>query len=164
MFNRASEQDKPTESIKAYTTPQPPFDYVGSLSLTQNRSQYSKSVGKIFYYIVAILIVGGLGFFLFANNTSPEPVQPIRNQATEAVREDVARREDVNKEEVSIVAVVTKEWRDSCLGIDKPDLICAQVITPGYEITATAKSKTYTYHTNASGSAIVLIRSFENGI
>ncbi len=85
------------------------------------------------------------------------PVPPAAQPAAEAVKEDVAQKENVNKNEVAIVSVTSKEWPNSCLGINKPELVCLQIITPGYEIVARAHGNTYTYHTNASGNAIVLV-------
>ncbi len=116
---------------------------------------------KISYAVAALAIIGAVGlgiWFMNPTKPSPVPVPPGSEAAAEAVREDVAKKENVQKDEVTIVSVVSREWSNSCLGVNDPDLVCLQVITPGYEIAARAKGKTYTYHTNASGSAIVLVK------
>lgn len=114
---------------------------------------------KIFIYIIVAVVVGiaGLGLWSMNKPAEPAPVPTGAEAATEAVKEDVANKQDVEKSDVIIVAVIAKEWPNSCLGVTKPDLVCLQVITPGYEIKASTEGKTYTYHTNASGSALVLI-------
>lgn len=118
---------------------------------------------KALYVAAGLAILGAIGLGVWSMNkpAEPAPVPPGAEAATEAVREDMAERQNVEEKDVIIVSVTSREWPNSCLGMDKPNLICLQVITPGYEIVAKTKvegmSKNYTYHTNASGSAIALI-------
>ncbi|MEK7584103.1 MAG: hypothetical protein AAB490_02580 [Patescibacteria group bacterium] len=46
------------------------------------------------------------------------------------------------------------EWPDSCLGIDTGEL-CAQVITPGYEIEVFYLDTPYVYRTNQDGTIVM---------
>lgn len=52
-----------------------------------------------------------------------------------------------NKEQV--------EWSDGSLGCPAPDMMYAQVITPGYKLTYSDGSQSYELHTNESGSQVV---------
>jgi len=58
--------------------------------------------------------------------------------------------------EIDVKKVLSKEWPDACLGIDEVDTLCAEVITPGFEITLRAEDRTFTYRTNEDGSFVVL--------
>lgn len=52
-----------------------------------------------------------------------------------------------NKEEV--------EWSDGGLGCASPDMMYAQVITPGYKLTYSDGGQNYELHTNQNGSQVV---------
>ncbi len=58
--------------------------------------------------------------------------------------------------DVHILSVEPVKWRDACLGVNKPGMMCAQVITPGYRVTLELDGRQYVYHTDGSGSQIVL--------
>jgi len=57
---------------------------------------------------------------------------------------------------ITVQSVEFVQWPDSCLGISKTDVACAEVITPGYRIVLEAGDRTYEYHT-ASASWAVLV-------
>ena len=78
------------------------------------------------------------------------PVPP----AVAAVRAKVAAESGVATNQVLIETAFEKEWSDSCLGLGGPAESCAFVITPGWEVVATAKGETRTYRTNTDGSVI----------
>ncbi len=60
-------------------------------------------------------------------------------------------------EEVLVVSVTPKQWPNSCLGLAGPEEVCAQVITPGYEVVLELDSEGYTegytYHTDEGTNA-----------
>jgi hypothetical protein len=56
--------------------------------------------------------------------------------------------------EITIVSVTPEEWPDSCLGAAPPDVMCAQVITPGYLVVLEANGMQYTYRTDQTGDKI----------
>lgn len=58
---------------------------------------------------------------------------------------------------ISVTAVEEVQWPDSCLGIYKPDVLCAQVITPGYRVVLEANGQRYEYHTDATGRRVMLL-------
>ncbi|MPZ98304.1 MAG: hypothetical protein GEU80_03030 [Dehalococcoidia bacterium] len=50
------------------------------------------------------------------------------------------------------VEVAAVDWPNSCLGVQRPDIACAEVITPGYRLTfATPTGSTHEVHTGGSG-------------
>jgi hypothetical protein len=61
-------------------------------------------------------------------------------------RQDLAARLGVDPEAVEMGSVRPKVWPDASLGCPKPDMMYAQVETPGYEIELKANGKTYRYH------------------
>ncbi len=67
-----------------------------------------------------------------------------------AACEDIAERLDAPPGDVGLVSVTDTEWPDSCLGAAETNEVCAQVITPGYEITLQVVSRpgAYIYHTD----------------
>ncbi|TLN24276.1 hypothetical protein FDZ74_03030, partial [bacterium] len=44
---------------------------------------------------------------------------------------------------VSVLSVEEVEWPDSCLGVSQKDVMCAQVITPGYRVVLEYAGKRY---------------------
>ncbi len=55
---------------------------------------------------------------------------------------------------LSVLAVEAVEWSDACLGIRIPGLLCAQVITPGWQVLLLdAFDGSHTLHLDGSGNA-----------
>lgn len=62
-----------------------------------------------------------------------------------------------NEDEVAIVSVVQKDWPNACLGMPgntPEDEFCAEMITPGYEVTLKAQGRKFIYRTNMEGTQI----------
>lgn len=57
---------------------------------------------------------------------------------------------------VEVVSIEEVEWSDSCLGVNDPETMCMQVITPGYLIVLSADGEQFEYHSNADGSMLLL--------
>jgi len=62
----------------------------------------------------------------------------------------------ISENQVSVLSITEKQWPDACLGVRSEDEMCAQVITPGYEVTMQVGSETQVYHTNSDGSVLRL--------
>jgi hypothetical protein len=78
-----------------------------------------------------------------------------------AMRQDLARRLNVGLQAISIVGYEQVTWPDSCLGIQRPGIICAQVLSPGFLARlADASGKVYRYHGTADAFTAA---SFEPG-
>ncbi len=71
-------------------------------------------------------------------------------------RADLVERLHVDPDTIKLVSVEAVEWRDGCLGVQTPGVMCTMVITPGYRVILEAGGKQYEYHTNASGDVVRL--------
>jgi hypothetical protein len=49
-----------------------------------------------------------------------------------------------------------KIWSDGCLGLGKPDMVCAQMLTHGWQVIATDGQQSWNYRTNITGSLLTL--------
>ena len=78
---------------------------------------------------------------------------PNKCTATGAAVADLAARLDIKEDAITVVSVEFVEWPDSCLGITKRDIACAEVITPGYRIILEVKGQAYEYHTDGGSLA-----------
>ncbi len=81
----------------------------------------------------------------------PVDLTPAQLAAINALADALGARVD----EIKVVSTEAVEWPDSCLGISRPNIRCAHVITPGYKIVLEANSEQYEYHTGEDGSAVV---------
>ncbi len=71
-----------------------------------------------------------------------------------AVKEALSAETGAAVDDIEVVEAEQKEWSDACLGLAEEDEMCAQVITPGWEVTLRAEGETYVFHTNEDGSAV----------
>jgi len=78
---------------------------------------------------------------------------PNKCTATAAAIADLAARLDVKEDAITVVSAERVDWPDSCLGITKRDIACAEVITPGYRIILEVKGQAYEYHTDGGSLA-----------
>jgi hypothetical protein len=78
----------------------------------------------------------------------------IPASVVDQVKAVLVQRLAVDESEILIGEVSAQDWSDSCLGVGRADEICAQMITPGYLVTAEIDGVTYIYRTNEDGSVI----------
>jgi hypothetical protein len=79
-----------------------------------------------------------------------------RNAADAAVA-DLADRLQIDDESITVVSSEFVEWPDSCVGIQRPGVACAEVITIGFRILLDADGDSYEYHTDATASVVGLL-------
>ena len=72
----------------------------------------------------------------------------------QAVIEQLAANLGLEESVISVASSAVVEFRDSCLGVEMPDIVCAQVITPGHIIVLEANGVEYVYHATENGSRI----------
>lgn len=77
----------------------------------------------------------------------PDAVTAARNALAEYLSVDEPKS-------IVVLTAFEIEWPDACLGFPQEDEMCAQVITPGYDIVLQYKGIQYRYHTNNDGSAL----------
>ncbi|MBI4571156.1 MAG: hypothetical protein HY723_04345 [Chloroflexi bacterium] len=70
----------------------------------------------------------------------------------QAARGDLAARFAVSVDEIEVVSVVAMDWPDACLGLAAPGEVCAQVVTPGFEVTLAFGDSQFVYRTNENGT------------
>lgn len=80
-----------------------------------------------------------------------EDLTPAQGAALSTVAQNLGMAAD----QVRVVSTEAVEWPDSCLGITREDVACAQVITPGYRIILEAAGRQVEYHTNEDGTTIL---------
>lgn len=73
-----------------------------------------------------------------------------------AVLEDAARRTSQTVSIFRILDAKPETWTDGCLGLAEPDRLCAQVMTPGWQVVVTDGQRNWTYRTDRSGNLIKL--------
>ncbi len=56
--------------------------------------------------------------------------------------------------EIEVVSYSEGEWLNACLGLAEEDEMCAQVITPGYQVTLRADGEEYVLRTDETGEVI----------
>jgi hypothetical protein len=84
------------------------------------------------------------------------PAPPPVPTAVTAAQQGLAQQLGLEPTAVTVVSADPVEWPDSCLGATLSDEVCAQVVTPGYQIILEAQGQQYQYHTDESGGAIRL--------
>jgi hypothetical protein len=93
----------------------------------------------------------------------PSPLSPplhgeSTNRAQDAAqraRDALARRLDVDSEQVSIVSVEAVDWPDASLGCPEPGKLYAQVITPGYRIVLETGGERHEYHSDSEAKQVI---------
>lgn len=115
--------------------------------------------------IVVVLLVA-LGIYLFSKdekvidqNTEGNPAAGTTENISEsdagrAILASVIAKKPLEQDGVKVISIEEKEWPDACLGKPGEGELCAQVITPGYEVKAEVSGEVRTYRTSLDGSII----------
>jgi len=67
----------------------------------------------------------------------------------ERASEDLIQATGAASDAITVVSTEEVEWSDTSLGCQEPNMMYAQVITPGYKIVLESGGNTYDYHTAA---------------
>ena len=78
----------------------------------------------------------------------PTPADASLQVLIERIKADLASRQAVSVDEITLLEAVAVEWSDSSLGCPQPGMGYLQVITPGYLILLEVNGQTYEYHSN----------------
>jgi hypothetical protein len=79
-----------------------------------------------------------------------------QEQSTNIALQDLAAELAADSGSITVVSAQAVEWPDSCLGITREGVVCAQVITPGFRIILASGGNQYEYHTD-NGTRAVLV-------
>jgi hypothetical protein len=66
----------------------------------------------------------------------------------------IARDLGVPPETLQVITVEHRDWPDSSLGCPQPDMMYAQVITPGYLVVVDVSGERIEYHTDERGTVV----------
>lgn len=80
------------------------------------------------------------------------------------VQENLAQQLQIDVDQIEVVSVEPVEWSDACLGVYTADMMCAQVITPGYLVIVAVDGQQYEVHTNSDGSFMQLASAPEANV
>jgi hypothetical protein len=78
---------------------------------------------------------------------------PADSEVVSKAKSDLAKRTGVAVSDIKTRSVEAVNWPDASLGCPQPDMMYAQVVTPGQRIVLEAGGQTYEYH---SGGANVV--------
>ncbi|MFP4343982.1 MAG: hypothetical protein ACLFU8_04735 [Anaerolineales bacterium] len=79
----------------------------------------------------------------------PAPIQQLRGQLSEEL--------EIPEDAVEIVSYEQEDWPDACLGLAEEGEVCAQVITPGYQVTVEVQGEEYVFRTNEDATVVRLV-------
>lgn len=71
-----------------------------------------------------------------------------------AAKARAAQDFNTNESGILILTAFEREWPNSCLGLPQEGEFCAEVITPGYEVTMQINGSEHAYRTNLDGSVV----------
>lgn len=86
----------------------------------------------------------------------PEPGVPNTSSLLiETAKNDLAKRLDINVDDVTLAALESEEWPDSSLGCPAQDTDYLMVLVNGFRITLEVDGETFIYHTDMTGQVIM---------
>jgi hypothetical protein len=96
--------------------------------------------------------------YVYRTNEDGSQVREATNQVPplEAMRDILAQRTGLSLSGIEPVSEEQVEWNNACLGISLPDVMCAEVITPGYRLVYNVDGEEMVIHTNLDLSAFVV--------
>lgn len=94
-----------------------------------------------------------------ADSTEPSPppkTWPERcDTMAEIARDLLSKEQNLPQDSFEVLRCYAVNWPDASLGCPQPDLMYAQVITPGFQILLEAGGKRYVVHTDTNQNAVV---------
>jgi hypothetical protein len=103
----------------------------------------------------------GIVYYDPAAGTGPGSITVNIASIELAMRQDLARRLNAPLASISVVSYRQVDWPDSCIGVQPPGRVCAQVIVPGFlALLRDAPGNLYRYHGTAD---TYIAATFETG-
>lgn len=92
------------------------------------------------------------------NTRPPEVATPVTGfeAITDAAVKFAAAELGVDAAAIQVVSVEEATWRNSCLGVDRLNEMCMDVITPGFRVVLSVDGQEIAVHTNQDASALRL--------
>jgi hypothetical protein len=79
------------------------------------------------------------------------PASLQRLLVIQIVRRDLSGRTGISLNRIRVISAEQRTWPDRCLGLPRPNELCAQVLTPGWRVQLSDGRNQWTYHTDARG-------------
>ena len=76
---------------------------------------------------------------------------PVDLPAVQKAQSFLSQSLGVDVSQIKVVKVEDMQWPDACLGLPGSQEACAQVVTPGFQVTLEVNGTTYVLHTDESG-------------
>ncbi len=83
------------------------------------------------------------------------PEDTLERKLVILASEDLADKLDISVSQVELASIEAVKWPDASLGCPQPNMMYAQVITPGYRVILRVGGDVYNYHTNMEGRMIL---------
>lgn len=83
-----------------------------------------------------------------------ESDSPPSISAEDTVVKQLANNLGLNEKDITVVSSSDVEFGDACLGVSMPEVMCAQVVTPGQIIALKANGLQYEYHVGTYGERV----------
>ena len=80
----------------------------------------------------------------------------MENSTTTGELDALAKLLNVAPDTIVVLGVEAVEWPDGCLGVRQPGVMCTMMIVPGFQVVLASGGQQYDYHTNSSGSNVLL--------
>jgi hypothetical protein len=80
---------------------------------------------------------------------------PHDHEVVEAARADLAQRNGVPLEQVSVVRAREVDWPDTALGCPEEGMAYSQVVTPGYQVLLQVEERVFDYHAGSDGEVFL---------
>jgi len=84
-----------------------------------------------------------------------DDIKASKGSVTDKAKSDLGDRLDMGAEGIDLVSRERVDWPDTSLGVPKPGMMYAEVVTPGYKIVLSAGGQSYEYHSDLFGTQIV---------
>jgi hypothetical protein len=82
-------------------------------------------------------------------------IEACQQKAIDAAFAALERLNGTPRDAVPAPSVKPVEWPDSCLGVSTANIVCAEIITPGYLVILDTGVLAYEFHTDLAGNAVL---------
>ncbi|MEL7316162.1 MAG: hypothetical protein AAFN08_14655, partial [Cyanobacteria bacterium J06559_3] len=96
------------------------------------------------------------GSELMQEETTAMPGETLSAELQQTILQAVGEQQNLSPETLQIASSEAADWPDACLGIPTPDVMCAQMITPGWAVAVTDGQQTWQYRTDLDATQVKL--------
>lgn len=125
----------------------------------KEREMVSKK-GTLVTIVIALMVVFSMALVACApgEDALPETGGELPAEAVLEAQRVLSDQLGVSVENIQIVSTEQVEWPDACLGLAEEGEVCAQVITPGWDITFEVNGQEYEVRTDDLGQTVRFVQ------